>query len=73
MSKYHVSNFGIYSKTMPQDLDGYTYTTKEGWLSARMDSGTLTEDQAIDYADYACESIEAAEMALASFNRQRRG
>jgi len=69
MSKHHVSNFGFYGKTMPQDLDGYTYTTAEEWLLTDDVQFGITEDMAYELASEAREAIETAQMCLDSFRR----
>ena len=41
----HISNFGAYQYSIPCDMDGYTYTTIAGWLSARVDTAGRTADK----------------------------
>lgn len=72
MSKHKVSEFGFYGKTMPQDINGYTYTTAEEWLLTDDVQFGISEDMAYELASEAREAIETAQMCLASFRRAAR-
>ena len=62
----HISNFGAYQYSIPCDMDGYTYTTISGWLSARVDTAgrTANKDERHEWArEMALESRKAIKRA----------
>lgn len=65
---FHISNFGDYQYSIPCDMDGYTYTTISGWLSARVDTVGQTENKSERYEwarEMAFESRKAIKRANA--------
>ena len=68
MSSFHKSNFGKFGSSLPVDMDGYTHTTTEGWMSAPVDFAgqALTGDDLREWAaERAAESRTAVERAEA--------
>lgn len=72
MSKHHVSEFGFYGRTMPQDSSGYTYTTAEEWLIAGDVRYVVDEGTAHELAEEVREAIEAATACLGMMGRTAR-
>lgn len=69
MSKHKVSEFGFYGKTMPQDINGYTYTTPEEWMATDDVEFCIGEDMAYELACEAREAIGAATACLKLLRR----
>lgn len=77
MASYHKSNLGAFGRDLVVDLDGYTYTTPDEWLTiARLDGITesqLTGDYADEWADEqataAVAELDAAELAVTEWQK----
>jgi hypothetical protein len=63
----HISNFGAYQYSIPCDMDGYTYTTIDGWLSARVDTAGQTADKS-ERRDWAREMASESRKAIRRAN-----
>lgn len=48
MASYHKSNLGSFAGGIVTDLDGYTHTTAEEWMSAPVD-GVFTDPDTGEY------------------------
>lgn len=73
MAAYHKSNLGSFGGGLVVDLDGYTYTTAEEWLSkATLDAAVQADLEADeDYAEEWAE--EQADKAIAALARAEAG
>jgi len=61
----HKSNFGLFGDQLPCDLDGYTYTTQQGWMNANMDAMTWCGYSAREKRDECTRMAREARAALA--------
>jgi hypothetical protein len=75
--RYHISNFGLYGKNIPVDMNGYTYTTAKEWMKSIIDFGTSEEpsfneklenlEWSVGMAQQARLAIKEAEIAIADW------
>lgn len=71
MAAYHNSNLGVFGSSLIVDINGYTYTTAQEWLTvAALDASTQQELQADpEYAaEWAAETAAAARKAIDAAN-----